>query len=154
MQHFFRNLPLVLISLFSCFHGLSAFASEGRIQLDANAEYETEDLGRGFTLKVFLSKYQFSPDMGIIAGNCRGAASFIAQREATARKIKGKLEISSQIQTGRNILLGTSSCVANATFEADIVKSASQQASSNLIFEAAMKKAVVSSTTAAMVFLP
>jgi hypothetical protein len=118
MRTSYRNLALILIPMISWFDGLSAFASEGRIRLDANTEYEIENLGQGFALKIFLSRYQFRPDMDVIAGNCKSAATVIAKQEASARKITGRLEISSQVETGRNILLGTSSCVATATFQA------------------------------------
>jgi hypothetical protein len=118
MQIFFRNLTLVLILLIASSFGSFAFASDGRIRFDADTDYIVEDLGQGFALKVFLSRRQFYPDMDIIAGNCRSAASLIAKQEASVRKIKGRLEISSQVETGRNILLGTSSCVATATFQA------------------------------------
>ena len=143
---YFISISWLLLS------GWDAAASEVRQRLNSDTEFVIEDRGRGFALQVLISKYQFYPDMQIIAETCKSAAAIIAKEKASERKIKGKLNIDSRIETGRNIILGTSSCVANATFEADTVKSAAQQASTNLIYEAAMKKAVVCSTTAAMVF--
>jgi hypothetical protein len=118
MQIFFRILFFAVLPFSFFVDPISALASSGRQRLDADTEYMVEDQqGRGFTLRVEVSKYQFVPDMRSIAENCRAAAALIAQQEASARKITGKLDIAARVETDRNALLGRSSCVVTAVFQ-------------------------------------
>jgi hypothetical protein len=151
MQFSFRFQNIILILLLS-FDGMSALASDGLMQrFDANTEYIIRHEGRGFLLKIFVSKYQFFPDMEGIAESCRSSANSIADEKALEIKAKGKLNLSSRIETSRNAM-GISSCVATGIFQAASPDIDPETFAKTPVYSAAVQKAADCDVAAATLY--
>ena len=81
-----------------------------------DAKIKVADTRGGFTVDVRYSRYQFIPESGALLEACRSIATARAFEEARnrGREIEPINEQSIRISTGRNGLLGLTSCRAFA----------------------------------------
>ena len=81
-----------------------------------DAKIKIADTATGFTVDVRYSRYQFVPESGALLVACRSIATARAYEEAKGRgrEIEPINEQTIRVSTGRNGLLGLTSCRAFA----------------------------------------
>lgn len=83
--------------------------------LDAHTNYSVVEDDNGFTINVKLSRYQFIPETSAIVEACKSSVMSAAYDHAdtVGKDIESINEQRIRISTGRNALLGMTSCSAS-----------------------------------------
>ncbi len=83
---------------------------------DKDTKYAIENRDDGFDIEVYYSRYQFIPESEVVVAACKSNLNYLANNHARSNN-KNIVPINEQnirISTGRNGLIGITSCTAGA----------------------------------------